>query len=135
MQETSEKNISMDTSGLYREESFTDRRVGVIKRMTPVTGEGQDDSTRAVIYQGETQIMLGNNPLPINFEIEASSLGEAAEKFADEARKAAEDTIKRLEEMRREMQNQIVVPGQGGGMGGGMGGLGGGTPGGGIQIP
>ena len=132
MQENSEKDISMDTNGLYREESFTDRKVGVIKRMTPVDGEGATDSSRPVIYQGETQIMLGNNPLPINFEIDAGSLGEAAEKFAGEARKAAEDTIKRLEEMRRDMQNQIVVPGQGGGMGGGMGG---GAPGGGIQIP
>jgi hypothetical protein len=134
MQENTEKEISMNTNDLYREESFTDRKVGVIKRMTPVDSQGAEDSSRSVIYQGETQIMLGNNPLPINFEIEASSLGEAAQKFADEARKAAEDTIKRLEEMRREMQNQIVVPGQGGGMGG-MGGGMGGAPGGGIQIP
>lgn len=135
MQENTEKEISMNTNDLYREESFTDRKVGVIKRMTPVDSQGAEDSSRTVIYQGETQIMLGNNPLPINFEIEAASLGEAAQKFADEARKAAEDTIKRLEEMRREMQNQIVVPGQGGGMGGMGGGMGGGAPGGGIQIP
>ncbi len=139
MPETEANQIQMDSAALYREENFTDQKVGVIKRMTPVTPEGEVDSGRQVIYRGETQILLGNNPLPIAFEIDASSLGEAADKFADYAQVAAEDTLKRLEEMRRDMQNQIVVPGQGGGggmPGGGMGGMpGGGMPGGGIQMP
>ena len=138
MPETDAQQIQMDPAALYREETFTDQKVGVIKRMTPVTPEGGADSSRQVIYRGETQILLGNNPLPIAFEIDASSLGEAAQKFADYAQSAAEDTIQRLEEMRRDMQNQIVVPGQGGGgmPGGGMGGMpGGGMPGGGkIQL-
>lgn len=132
MPESNEQQIQMDPSTLYREETFTDQRVGVIKLMTPVNAQGQTDSSRNVIYRGETQIMLGNNPLPITFEIEADSLGQAAEKFSACAQVAAEDTIKRLEEMRRDMQSQIVVPGQGGGgMPRGMGGM----PGGGkIQI-
>ena len=140
MPELQTDQIKMDPAALYREETFTDQKVGVIKRMTPVDTEGNDDAGREVIYRGETQILLGNNPLPIAFEIDASSLGEAAEKFADYAQVAAEDTIKRLEEMRRDMQNQIVVPGPGGGgggmPGGGMGGMpGGGMPGGGkIQL-
>ena len=137
MQETSDNQTQMDAAALYREEVFTDQKVGVIKRLTPVGAEGEVDSSREVIYRGETQILLGNNPLPIAFEIQARNLGEAAEKFTDEAQIAAEDTIKRLEEMRRDMQSQIVVPGQGGGgmPGGGRGGMpGGGMPGGGIQL-
>src|SRR5690606_18613108 len=102
---------------------------GTIKRLTPVTPEGEPDSSRATIYSGETQIMLGNNPLPIHFDINAESLGEAADKFADEAHKAAENTIKRLKEMQREMASKIVVPGQGSMPSGGI-------PGGGnIQLP
>jgi len=135
MQETNENPIQMDPTSLYREEVFTDQRVGVIKLLTPVDAQGATDSSREVIYRGETQIMLGNNPMPIAFEIDATSLGNAAEQFSELAQQAAEDTIKRLEEMRREMQSQIVVPGQGGGMGGmggGMGGMGGGGK---IQIP
>lgn len=108
---------TMNASDLYMEEIFTDRRVGAIKRLTPVDSDGQPDLGREVIYSGETQIVLGNNPLPINFEIDAKSLGEAAEKFADAAQEAAQDTLKRLKELQREMQSSIVVPGQEG-MGG-----------------
>lgn len=128
----SESEVQMEAGDLYREETFTDRRVGVIKRLVPVDGNGQTDDSRAVVYSGETQIMLGNNPLPIAFEIPAQTLGEAAEQFATEARKAAEDTVKRLEEMRRDMANQIVVPGQGGGGGMPPGMGGGGSK---IQMP
>ena len=137
MADNDSNQIQMDPGALYREETFTDQKVGVIKRLIPVDANGSDDGGREIIYRGETQIMLGNQPLPIAFEIDAGNLGQAAEKFADCAQVAAEDTIRRLEEMRRDMQNQIVVPGQGGmggGMpGGGMGGMPGG--GGGIQMP
>ena len=81
MQEPNENQIQMDPTALYCEETFTDQRVGVIKRLTPVNEQGETDSARGVIYRGETQIMLGNNPMPIAFEIEATSLGNAAEQF------------------------------------------------------
>lgn len=128
MNQADSQPIDMDAAALYLEEVFTDRRVGVIKRLSPVTAEGTPDASRAVIYSGETQILLGNNPLPINFEIEAQSLAEATKKFSASAQTAAHNTIKQLEEMRREMASQIVVPGQGGGMPGGLGG-------GKIQLP
>jgi hypothetical protein len=129
MQQTSSDAPQMNGNELYLEENFTDRKVGVIKRLTPVDGNGNADPARDTIYQGETQIMLGNSPLPISFEISADSLADAASQFSTEAQKAAEDTIKQLEEMRRDMQNQIVVPGQGGMPPGGVGGPGG------IQMP
>ena len=76
--------------------------------------------------------------MPITFEIPATSLGEAAQKFGEAAEVAIEDTMKRLEEMRREAASSIIVPGSGGPGGGGVpgGGVpGGGVPGGGIQMP
>lgn len=135
MSESTEQAAKMDPASLYREDVFTDRRIGAIKRLTPVTPEGEPDDSRDIIYSGETQIMLGDQPLPINFELEAASLGEAAEKFADAAQKSAEETLQRLQEMRRDMASSIVVPGQEGmGGAGGAGGMGG--PGGGkIRMP
>ena len=134
MQDAENQQTQMNPNAMYREEVFTDRRIGVIKRLTPVTASGEIDTSRDILYSGETQIMLGNNPLPISFELEVQNLGEAAEKFSAAAQEAAQDTVKRLEEMRRDMASQIVVPGQGGGVpgGGGMGGMGGGGK---IQIP
>lgn len=128
-------DIQMETDTLYREELYTDRKIGAIRVLIPVTAEGADDSSREVIYSGQTQIMTPAGALPINFEIDAKSIGEAAEKFGDAAKQGIEQTMKELEEMRREAASSIVVPGAGGGMGGmGPGGMPG--PGGGkIQIP
>ena len=123
----------MDPDALYLEEVFTDRRVGTIRRLTPVTGQGAVDASRTVSYVGETQVMTSVGALPISFEIEAKDLAEAAAKFGPEAKDAIERTVRDLQEMRRQAASSIVVPQ--GGMGG-MGGLGGGMPGGGkIQMP
>lgn len=123
--------MKMDPAALYREEIFTDRKIGVIRRLTPVKGDGGDDTSRPTLYSGETQIMTSVGALPVSFEIEANTLEEAANQYADNAKAAVERTVRDLQEMRRQAASSIVVPQ------GGMGGLpGGGMPGGGkIQIP
>jgi hypothetical protein len=134
-QKQDEKNpeLKMDPAALYREDVFTDRKIGVIRRMTPVKGDGSDDTARPTLYAGETQIMTSVGPLPVTFEIEAASLDEAATKYGETAKAAVERTVRDLQELRRQAASSIVVPQ------GGMGGLtgGGGMPGGGgkIQIP
>ena len=117
---------------LYREDIITDRKLGTLRRMTPIKRDGSDDTVRPTLYVGEAQIMTNAGPLPINFEIEAKNLTEAVEKFGDSAKEAVERTVRELQELRRQASSSIVVPGAGGAMGG-MGGLGG--PGGKIQIP
>jgi hypothetical protein len=129
----------MDADALYLEEIFTDRRVGTIRRLTPVDGKGGVDKTRPVAYVGETQVMTSVGALPISFEIDAKDLADAAQKFGAEAKDAIEKTVRDLQEMRRQAASSIVVPQGGmGGLGGlGGGGMpGGGIPGGGkIQMP
>jgi len=126
----SEQNeIKLDPAALYLEEVFTDRRIGTIRRMTPVTKDGAKDAARAIIYTGETQVLTPAGALPIAFEIGAGSLEEAAEKFGALAREAIERTVKELQEMRRQAASSIVIPQGGLPPAGGMGG------GGKIQIP
>jgi hypothetical protein len=60
---------------------FTDRKVGVIRVMTPVTPEGAPDAFRKVLYVGETQILTAAGVLPLTFEITASSLADAVSNF------------------------------------------------------
>jgi hypothetical protein len=103
-------DIKVDPKALYLEEVFTDRRVGTIRRLTPVNGEGARDSSRAVLYVGETQVLTPAGALPIGFEIGAGSLEEAAQKFGDLAREAIERTAKELQELRRQAASSIVVP-------------------------
>ena len=132
--------LRMDSATLYREDVYTDRRMGTIRVMTPVTGEGLTDSTRAVLFVGETQILTSVGALPVVFEIEAKTLGEAAERFADAAKVGVERTMRQLQELRREAASSIVVPdrmppGLGGPGPGGLGGPGGLRGGGKIQLP
>lgn len=103
-------DIKVDPKALYLEEVFTDRRVGTIRRLTPVNGEGARDNSRAVLYVGETQVLTPAGALPIGFEIAAGSLEEAAQKFGDLAREAIERTVKELQELRRQAASSIVVP-------------------------
>jgi hypothetical protein len=102
--------IKVDPKQLYLEEIFTDRRVGTIRRLTPVDKDGGRDKARAVIYVGETQVLTPAGALPIAFEIGAGSLEEAAEKFGQLAKEAIERTVKELQELRRQAASSIVVP-------------------------
>ena len=124
----------MDPAGLYREEIFTDRKVGTIRTLTPVKADGSSDSGRSIVYVGEAQLLTSMGAVPITFEIDATSLDEAVKNFSEHAKEAVEKTVKDIQEMRRQAASSIVVPQ--GGMGG-MGGVGpGGLPGGGkIQMP
>lgn len=104
----------MDAAGLYKEETYTDRKVGSITKLVPVDGLGELDSSRESFFLGSTQVMTPAGALPLNFEIEAASLGEAAEKFSALAKVSMEETLKELQELQREKASSIVVPGQGG---------------------
>jgi hypothetical protein len=120
---------SMDPAALYLEEVFTDRRVGTIRRLTPVKADATTDVARPVLYMGETQVMTQVGTLPIAFEIPASTLEGAAQQFGPLAKEAIERTMKELQELRRQAASSIVVPQGGLPPAGGMGG------GGKIQLP
>jgi hypothetical protein len=123
-------DITMDAASLYREEIYTDRRIGTIRALVPVDTNGTSDAGRPVLYVGEAQIMTQMGPLPVSFEIEAGSLADAVAGYADAAKVAVERTVRELQEMRRQAASSLVLPGQGGGFG--AGGLGGGGK---IQMP
>ena len=104
--------IAMDASALTREETFTDSRVGTIRKMIPVTLDGQTDTSRPMQFIGSTQIMTPGGALPLSFEIETDSLEGAVAGFGDAARLAVERTMEELKEMQRQQASSIVVPGR-----------------------
>lgn len=109
--------IKIDTESLYREEVYTDRQAGSVRQMTPVRPDGSVDDSRAVLFLGQTQLMTPGGVLPLGFEIEASSLREALEKFPEAVKQALEQAIEEAQQMRREAASRIVVPEAGAALG------------------
>ena len=106
---------TMDPNGLFREENYTDQKTGAIRKLIPVKADGSDDPDRNAEFFGSAQIMTPMGAMPLNFALEGTTLGEAAEDFAGKAQLAVEEAGRELERMRREQASKIVVPGQGGG--------------------
>jgi hypothetical protein len=131
MNQESPPEASMDATTLVREEVFTDQRVGTIRRLTPVTAEGDPDPSRPVQYVGQATVMTPMGSLPLSFELPAASLTEAVAAFGPAAQQAVEDAAREIQEMRRQAASSIVIPDAGAAAIKGMGGQGGG----GIQMP
>ena len=102
--------IKLDPTSLYREEVFTDRRTGTLRKLSPITASGAEDSTRHVLFAGQTQLLTPAGVLPLAFEIEADTLEEALQKFPEGVKVALEQAIEEAHEMRREASSRIVVP-------------------------
>jgi hypothetical protein len=128
---------TMDPNGLYREEMYTDRKVGMIRVLAPVKSDGSADTARPAVYVGEAQIYTNVGALPLSFEIEARNLSEAVAGYAAAAKEAVEQAVRELQDLRRQAASSIVIPkGGAGGFGsGGLGGPGGLGGGGKIQLP
>jgi len=127
-------DLKMDGTNLYREDVYTDRKIGTIRVMTPVTSLGGPDSSRPVIYVGETQLLTSGGLLPLAFQIEATTLGDAVEKFAAGANEAVERTRREIERLHREASSSIITPDRIPGGFDPMGGPGGMPPGGKIRL-
>jgi len=125
MEQSMELNMKADE--LYREEIYSDLRLGTIRMLIPVNEDGSEDRTRSRRFVGQAQVMTPAGPMPISFDLEAGSLSEAVHGFGKAAEQALQETARELEEYRRKAASGIVVPGAedvsrlaGGDLGGGL---------------
>ena len=112
---TDGRQAAMDATQIYQEDTFTDRKVGTIRRLTPVAADGLPDAARPVIFVGQAQIMTPMGAVPISFELDAPSLDVAIEKFGAAAEQAVQQTMRELQEIRREQASSLVIPDAAGG--------------------
>lgn len=119
----------MNVAALYREDVFTDQRVGTVRRLTPVKSDGSDDPSRPILFVGQATVMTPMGSLPLSFELDAKNLADAIAAFGPAAQQAIEDTARELQELRRQAASSIVIPEAGTAALKGMGGKGG------IQLP
>ena len=115
MSDQGSKNIgdlSFDAANLYREEMFTDLKMGTLRRLTPVNVDGTTDEARTPLFSGETHLMSQGGPIPVQAAIEANTLKEAMEAFPAAMQTAVEQMIEEAREAQRREASRIVVPGQ-----------------------
>ena len=102
--------LNVDTKNLYREESYTDLKVASLKRLVPVTANGEPDPSREPRFVAQTQLMSQVGPVPVSALIEARTLEEAIAKFPEAVSRAVEEMIEEAREIQRQEASRIVVP-------------------------
>ena len=111
-------DFTVDSKNLYREESITDLKVASIRRMVPVTADGQDDPTRTPIFLGHTQIITPQGPLPLQARLMANNMSEAMDAFPAAMENEMAKMIEQIRRMQEEEQkkqrddSRIIVPGR-----------------------
>jgi len=117
--QTNSIEFKVDKSNLYREESFTDLKIGAIRRLTPVSPDGSEDKTRNPVFVGHTSIMSPNGPVPVQNVIKAKELQQAIKRFPEAMQAALERLIEEVKQMQENEQSpieqndsRIIIPGR-----------------------
>lgn len=115
MFDTSQIELDLDTTNLYTESSYTDLKAGAIRKLSPVTVDGDDDPGRSAIFLGSTQLMTPEGPLPIQARLPGNNLKEALESFPQAMRQAIDQTLAELKGMAEQAKgkddSRIIMPG------------------------
>ena len=106
-------DLKMDDTNLYREEVFTDLKVGSLRRLTPVKADGSPDPDRETLFSAETQLMTQAGPFPVTTKIEGANLQEAMDNFPAAIQAAVERMMEEAREMQRREASRIVTAGPG----------------------
>jgi hypothetical protein len=114
MEEGQEKTMDfkVDRTNLYREESFTDLKVGSIRRLTPVKPDGSEDRSRKTLFVAQTNVLTPNGPLPIQGIIQAKELQQAIKKFPEAIQTAMDHLIEEAKKHKQKEESRIIVPGR-----------------------
>jgi hypothetical protein len=112
MTENSLENIRIDAENLWKEENFTDLKVGSIRKMTPIKVDGTEDASRTATFSATTNIMTPGGALPVSGEIEADTLAEAIEKFPEAIHAAIKQLQDDMIKYQQEQASQIITPDQ-----------------------
>jgi hypothetical protein len=101
-------DFTLDRSNLFLEETFTDLKVGTLKRFTPVLPDGSVDKGRKVLFLGQTSIQTPHGPLPIQNIIAAKDLAQAFKRFPKAMEEAMQQLIEEAKKARQEKDAPII---------------------------
>jgi hypothetical protein len=106
--ETKKFDFSLDRSNLFLEETFTDLKVGTLKRFTPVLPDGSLDKSRRTVFLGQTSIHTPHGPLPLQNIIVAKDLAQAFKRFPGAMDEAMQQLIAEAAKAEPEQASPII---------------------------
>lgn len=98
----------IDALGLYAKEVVVDPDAGEITVLRPVTVGGVRDTERKIRFFSSIMMTFRGRPQQVAFELEASTLSEAVQKWAVVAREAGEKAIEQMEDA--VVRSRLQVP-------------------------
>ncbi|MBW2433075.1 MAG: cytoplasmic protein [Deltaproteobacteria bacterium] len=102
--------LKLDRGNLYKEETFSDLKIGMVKRMTPVKSDGSVDKTRKAVFVAHTSLMTPGGPLPLQAVIQAKDLQQAIKKFPDAMKSAMDRLAEEAKKYQEQQANRIEKP-------------------------
>ncbi len=102
--------LKIDSANLYREETYTDLRIGSIRHLIPIKPDGSPDPERKPLFVAQTNAMTQAGLVPLDAPIDASNLQEAIEKFPEAVRTAMARLVETVRELQRQEASRIIVP-------------------------
>lgn len=105
-------DAQVDINNLYREENYTDLKIGSLQKLVPVKADGSDDPSRPARFIGQAQLMTQYGPIPISAPLEGTTLEEACKNFPDALEKAMDRLAEEAQRRQIEEASRIVVPGK-----------------------
>ncbi len=105
-------DFTVDKANLYREESITDMKVASIRKLVPITPDGEDDASREPIFYGHTQLMTPQGPIPIQAPLEVTTMADAMEAFPIAMKAAMDEVMENLKRMQQQNDSRIITPGR-----------------------
>jgi hypothetical protein len=104
-------DFTVDKTNLYRDEYYTDLKIATIRRLIPVTPDGNEDKTRKTLYVGQANLMSEMGPVPISSLIDAKDFRQALKKYPETMKKAMEQLSEEMKKYQQEQQSSLVKPG------------------------
>lgn len=101
-------DFNLDRTNLYREESYTDLKIGTVKRFIPVLPDGSVDKARKTFFLGQTNVYTEHGPLPIQNVIQAKELAQAFKRFPEAMEEAMQRLMEEAQQMREEKTSPLI---------------------------
>ena len=115
MDQDQQISFEVDRGNLYREESMTDLKVAVIRKLMPINADGSDDKSRSPIFVVHSQVMSPEGLIPLQAELAAANLADAISDFPRAMEQAMAEMIEQIKQMQQEREQQesrIITPGR-----------------------